>query len=319
LLRQIFTPPYVLEKGQTQPLLFAEHLRAEPLSDPKRAAYSTSVRGDLVFSDGTPLTAAIAASSLSKTAVVADVADVRADGDRVVFLLRSPNRSFELLLTQTWCEVVLERGGELLGTGPFMFEKGTTLRSVLSARSVRLVRNPHYRGQVSMDSIVFTVYPPDADGRPTKLIEACSRGEVDFTTGITSAEAAKLLEVTEGALYASIKEARDGNRTGDMAHALQEYVEGHGFNVVREYVSHGVGRRLHEDPQITNYGDAGSGSKLRQGMTIAVEPMVLVGSYKTKVLPDQWTVAAKDGKLTAHFEHTIAVTDGEAEILTKLN
>jgi methionyl aminopeptidase len=144
-------------------------------------------------------------------------------------------------------------------------------------------------------------------------------GAWTFPVGQISAEAAKLLEVTEGALYASIKEARDGNRTGDMAHALQEYVEGHGFNVVREYVSHGVGRRLHEDPQITNYGDAGSGSKLRQGMTIAVEPMVLVGSYKTKVLPDQWTVAAKDGKLTAHFEHTIAVTDGEAEILTKLN
>jgi methionyl aminopeptidase len=76
---------------------------------------------------------------------------------------------------------------------------------------------------------------------------------------------------------------------------------------------------LHEDPQITNYGEAGSGSKLRQGMTIAVEPMVLAGSYKTKVLSDQWTVAAKDGKLTAHFEHTIAVTDGDAEILTKLN
>lgn len=144
-------------------------------------------------------------------------------------------------------------------------------------------------------------------------------GAWTFAVGHIKPEAARLLEVTEGALYASIKEARDGNRTGDMAHALQEYVESRGFNVVREYVSHGVGRRLHEDPQITNYGEAGSGSKLRQGMTIAVEPMVLAGSYKTKVLSDQWTVAAKDGKLTAHFEHTIAVTDGDAEILTKLN
>jgi methionyl aminopeptidase len=104
-----------------------------------------------------------------------------------------------------------------------------------------------------------------------------------------------------------------------MAHALQNYVEANGFNVVRDYVSHGVGRHLHEDPQIPNYGDPGTGSKLRPGMTIAVEPMVLTGSYKTKTLADQWTVAAKDGKLTAHFEHSIAITAGEPEILTKLN
>lgn len=144
-------------------------------------------------------------------------------------------------------------------------------------------------------------------------------GAWTFPVGKVSPGAKRLLEVTEGALYASIQAARAGNRTGDMAHALQKYVESNGFNVVREYVSHGVGRRLHEDPQITNYGDPGTGTKLRPGMTIAVEPMVLAGSYKTKVLPDQWTVVAKDGKLTAHFEHTIAITDGEPEILTKLN
>jgi methionyl aminopeptidase len=140
-----------------------------------------------------------------------------------------------------------------------------------------------------------------------------------FPVGAVSPQARKLLEVTEGALYASIQAARAGRRTGDMAHALQHYVEVRGFNVVREYVSHGVGRRLHEEPSIPNVGDPGKGSQLRPGMTIAVEPMVLVGSYKTKVLADQWTVAAKDGKLTAHFEHTIAITDGEPEILTKLN
>lgn len=140
-----------------------------------------------------------------------------------------------------------------------------------------------------------------------------------FPVGEIGADARRLLEVTEGALYASIAAAREGNRTGDMAHALQEFVETRGFNVVREYVSHGVGRRLHEDPQISNFGDAGTGGKLRRGMTIAVEPMVLAGSYRTKVLADDWTVAARDGKLTAHFEHTIAITAGEAEILTKLN
>jgi methionyl aminopeptidase len=140
-----------------------------------------------------------------------------------------------------------------------------------------------------------------------------------FPVGNISPEAARLLEVTEGALYASIKEAKVGNHTGDISFACQQYVESHGFNVVRDYVSHGVGRRLHEDPQITNFGEAGTGSKLRQGMTIALEPMVLAGTYKTRLLPDQWTVVAKDGKLTAHFEHTIAVTTGDAEILTKLN
>lgn len=139
-----------------------------------------------------------------------------------------------------------------------------------------------------------------------------------FAVGKISPEARRLLEVTEGALYASIAKARAGNRTGDMAAALQQHVESYGYNVVREYVSHGVGRHLHEGPQITNYGEPGKGPKLRPGMTIAVEPMVLAGSYATEVLDDEWTVTAKDGKLTAHFEHTIAVTDGEPEILTKL-
>ena len=139
-----------------------------------------------------------------------------------------------------------------------------------------------------------------------------------FPVGRISDEAQHLLEVTEGALYVTIDKARAGNRTGDMSAALQGYVESHNLNVVREYTSHGVGRELHEDPSVPNVGPAGKGPKLRPGMTIAVEPMVLAGSYKTKVLPDEWTVVARDGKLTAHFEHTIAVTDGEPEILTKL-
>ncbi len=139
-----------------------------------------------------------------------------------------------------------------------------------------------------------------------------------FPVGKISPEAQRLLEVTEGALYASIAAARPNNRTGDMSAALQQFVEEREFNVVREYTSHGVGRHLHEDPQVPNVGEPGRGAKLRPGMTIAVEPMVLAGNYKTRVLSDQWTVAAKDGKLTAHFEHTIAITDGEPEILTRL-
>lgn len=139
-----------------------------------------------------------------------------------------------------------------------------------------------------------------------------------FPVGEISPEAMKLLEVTEGALYASIAQAKPGNRTGDMAAALQQHVESNGFNVVREYVSHGVGRSLHEEPQIPNFGESGKGTKLRRGMTIAVEPMVLAGHYDTEVRDDAWTVVATDGNLTAHFEHTIAITDGEAEILTTL-
>lgn len=139
-----------------------------------------------------------------------------------------------------------------------------------------------------------------------------------FPVGQVSKQAQALLQVTEGALYASIAQAQADKRTGDMSAALQDYVETHGFNVVREYTSHGVGKHLHEDPQIPNFGEAGKGVKLKPGMTIAIEPMVLVGSYKTKELSDQWTVVAKDGNLTAHFEHTIAITSGEPEILTRL-
>jgi len=140
-----------------------------------------------------------------------------------------------------------------------------------------------------------------------------------FPVGKISPAAKRLLEVTEGALYAAIGAALPGKRTGDVAHVLQHSVESNGFNVVREYVSHGVGRRLHEEPSWPNFGEPGKGTPLRKGMTLAVEPMVLVGSYKTKVLADQWTVAAKDGKLTAHFEHTIAITADAPEILTKLD
>ncbi len=139
-----------------------------------------------------------------------------------------------------------------------------------------------------------------------------------FAVGEVDAEAQRLLTVTEDALYKTIAAAVIGNRTGDVAWATQSVVEAAGYNVIRDHVSHGVGRNLHEDPQILNYGRPGKGQKLRKGLTIALEPMVLVGDYDTKLLADEWTVASKDGKLTAHFEHTIAVTDNGPDILTKL-
>jgi methionyl aminopeptidase len=141
-----------------------------------------------------------------------------------------------------------------------------------------------------------------------------------FTAGVgeISREARKLLEVTEGALQAAIKKMCVGNRTGDISAAIQNHVESNGFYVTREYTGHGVGRQMHEGPQVPNYGKPGSGVPLKAGMTIAIEPMVLVGTAETRVLPDQWTVVSADGSLTAHFEHSIAVTEGEPLLLTVL-
>jgi methionyl aminopeptidase len=141
-----------------------------------------------------------------------------------------------------------------------------------------------------------------------------------FTAGVgeVSPQAANLLEVTQGALYAGIEKMRRGNRVGDVSAAIQNFVESRGLHVTREYTGHGVGRRMHEGPQVPNIGSAGTGMMLRPGLTIALEPMVLIGTHETRVLPDKWTVVSADGSLTAHFEHTIAVTEGDPLLLTVL-
>ncbi len=136
--------------------------------------------------------------------------------------------------------------------------------------------------------------------------------------GEISPEAQKLLKVTEQSLYIGIEQARIGNRSGDISAAIQAYVEKHGYGVVRNYTGHGVGRNMHEDPQVPNYGRKNRGVPLKKGMTIALEPMVNMGSPRTRVLDDQWTVVTDDGKLSAHFEHTIAITNGDPLILTQL-
>jgi methionyl aminopeptidase len=130
--------------------------------------------------------------------------------------------------------------------------------------------------------------------------------------------ARRLVAVTEQALAIGVAEMRPGRRTGDVSAAMQSYVESHGFHMVRQYTSHGIGRQMHEDPEVRYHVRPGTGTLLRPGVTIAVEPMVLVGTAETKVLADQWTVVSADGSLTAHFEHTVAVTEGEPEILTLL-
>ncbi|MFZ1039864.1 MAG: type I methionyl aminopeptidase [Anaerolineales bacterium] len=137
-----------------------------------------------------------------------------------------------------------------------------------------------------------------------------------FAVGKISPEAKRLMEITEGALVAAIDKMRAGNRTGDISATIQNYVESRGLHVTREYTSHGVGRQMHEGPQVPNYGTAGTGIPLRPGVTIAIEPMVLIGTHETRTLRDQWTVISADKSLTAHFEHSVAVTEGEPLILT---
>jgi methionyl aminopeptidase len=146
-------------------------------------------------------------------------------------------------------------------------------------------------------------------------------GDSAITVGVgkISDEGGRLLEVTLEALMAGIEAMRLGNRTGDVSAAIQRLVETSGFNVVREYTGHGVGRAMHEDPQVPNYGRPGTGMPLRVGMTIALEPMVLAGRPETQVLEDEWTVASLDRRLTAHFEHSVAVTEDGPVVLTALD
>jgi methionyl aminopeptidase len=126
----------------------------------------------------------------------------------------------------------------------------------------------------------------------------------------------QLLDVTRESLDLAIQECRPGRRLSDVSHAVQAHVEGHAFSVVRAFVGHGIGRALHEDPQVPNFGDPGRGPQLRPGMVLAVEPMVTMGSWEVKVLDDGWTAVTRDGSLAAHFEHTIAVTETGPEVLT---
>ena len=146
------------------------------------------------------------------------------------------------------------------------------------------------------------------------------QGDAAVTVGVgkISVAAAKLIDATAGALKEGIKAARAGARLGDVSHSIQQYAESRGFSIVREYTGHGIGRNMHEDPLIPNYGQSGTGLILKKGMTLALEPMLNIGGWQTKIDDDDWTVKTLDGSLSAHFEHTIAVTDDVAEVLTAI-
>ncbi len=145
-------------------------------------------------------------------------------------------------------------------------------------------------------------------------------GDHAITTGVGNIPSDKsdLIKVTKEALSRGIAAATDGARTGDIGWAVQSYSEKMGYSVVREYVGHGIGKSLHEEPQVPNYGTPGSGTLLKKGMVIAIEPMLNIGSWETTLLDDKWTVVTSDGSLSAHFEHTLVITEGEAEVLTQL-
>ena len=139
-----------------------------------------------------------------------------------------------------------------------------------------------------------------------------------FTVGVgtVSPEAQRLIDVTEQSFFAALQVAREGYRISDIGHAVQQYVEEHGYSAVRDLCGHGIGREMHEDPSVPNYGAPGHGVRLRRGMTICIEPMIAAGGYNVKTLRDGWTVVTTDGSLCSHYEHTILITDGEPELLS---
>ena len=150
----------------------------------------------------------------------------------------------------------------------------------------------------------------------TKLNRYYGDAAITVPVGDVDDELLKLLKVTEESLYRGIEKAIKGNRLSDISHAVQLHAESHGYGVVRDYVGHGIGQRMHEDPQIPNYGPPGRGPLLKNGMVLAIEPMINLGTPDVEVLADDWTVVTADGKISAHFEHTVAVTDGEPLVLT---
>ena len=188
----------------------------------------------------------------------------------------------------------------------------------------------HYQGYpgsacISVNEVVIHGIPGKRVLKEGDIVSvdvgACYKGfhgdcAATFACGQISPEAQKLIDVTKQSFFEGIQFARQGYRISDISHAVQTYVEANGFSVVRAFVGHGVGEHLHEEPSVPNYGSPGKGPRLVKNMTIAVEPMVNMGTYDVRVLPDGWTTVTADGKLAAHYENTILITDGEPEILT---
>lgn len=178
---------------------------------------------------------------------------------------------------------------------------------------------------ISINDVVIHGIPDDREIHEGDIVSVDVGAYIDgyhgdcaatFACGEISPTAQKLIDVTKQSFFEGLRFARQGYRISDISHAVQSYVEGHGFSVVRSFIGHGVGANLHEEPEVPNFGRPGRGPRLVRGMTIAVEPMVNEGVYDVRVLKDKWTTVTCDGKLSAHYENTVLITDGEPEILT---
>ena len=239
----------------------------------------------------------------------------------------------ELSLMKDACEIsagALRAAGEAVRPGISTYEIDTIVRRYIEKQGA----SPSFLGYggfpasacISVNNVVIHGIPAKTtilrDGDIVSVdVGAFYRGfhgdnAYTFPCGTISESAKALLDATRESLYEGIKQATVFNRIGDIGHAVQEYVEARGYSVVRNYVGHGVGAKLHEDPSVPNYGTSGRGVKLLPGMTIAIEPMVNEGAHDTRVLGDKWTVVTVDGRLSAHFEHTVAITPDGPRILT---
>ena len=239
----------------------------------------------------------------------------------------------ELSLMKDACRIsaeALRAAGEAVKPGISTYEIDTIVREYIEKQGA----TPSFLGYggfpasacISVNSVVIHGIPAKTailkEGDIVSVdVGACYRGfngdnAYTFPCGKISENAQRLLDATKESLYEGIKQAQVLNRVGDIGSAVQEYVEARSYSVVRNYTGHGVGAKLHEDPSVPNYGTRGRGLKLLPGMTIAIEPMVNEGTHHTRVLGDKWTVVTLDGKLSAHFEHTVAITPDGPRILT---
>ena len=242
----------------------------------------------------------------------------------------------ELAVMRRACEIsalALRRGGEAIEAGITTAEIDKIIFDFIKRQGAK----PNFKGLygfpgtacISVNDEVIHGIPSHAKViRPGDIVSidtgaafggfngdnACT-----FGCGKLDLEAQRLLDVTRESLHRGIAAAVFGARVGDISNAVQTYVEENGFSVVRDFVGHGVGRQLHESPEVPNFGRPGHGVRLQKGMTLAVEPMVNAGVWAVNVLPDGWTVKTRDGKLSAHYENTIAITDGDPEILTAID
>ena len=222
-----------------------------------------------------------------------------------------------------------ELAGSMVRPGVSTLEIDTAVRKFIESQGAR----PSFLGYggfpgsacISVNEVVIHGIPDHRVLKEGDIVSVDVGAYVDgfhgdcaatYPCGEVSPEAMKLIQVTQQSFWEGIKMARKGMRVSDIGHAVQTYVESFGFSVVRDFVGHGVGAKLHEAPEVRNFGPAGHGPRLLPGMTLAVEPMVCAGDWQVKVLADKWTTVTLDGSLAAHYENTILITDGEPEILT---